>query len=44
VRTTLLPLGCYEPARCASLEAMEAQILASSANPEEAEATPLPPD
>lgn len=40
VRTTLFPLGCYEPARFASQEEMEAQILAWSANPEEAEAIP----
>lgn len=38
VRTTLFPLGCYEPARFASQEEMEAQILAWSANPEESEA------
>ena len=40
VRTTLCPLGCYEPARFASQEEMEAQILTWSANPEETEATP----
>ena len=35
VRTTLFPLGCYEPKRFESLEEMEQQILAWSANPEE---------
>ena len=35
VRTTLFPLGCYEPKRFASSDEMEEQILAWSANPEE---------
>ena len=35
IRTTLFPLGCYEPERFASVDEMEEQILAWSANPEE---------
>ncbi|MDQ3681240.1 MAG: NADH:flavin oxidoreductase [Actinomycetota bacterium] len=37
IRTTLFPLGCYEPRRFDSLDEMEAQILAMSGRPIEHE-------
>ena len=42
VRTTLFPLGCYEPERFASPEEMEAQILGWSANSAELPEIPRP--
>ncbi|MGI8777772.1 MAG: hypothetical protein ACR2LJ_10425 [Acidimicrobiales bacterium] len=43
IRTTLFPLGCYEPLRFDSQGAMEAQILDWSARPDLDETLPWDP-
>ncbi|MCA1657107.1 MAG: hypothetical protein LC713_05290, partial [Actinobacteria bacterium] len=44
IRTTLFPLGCYEPLRFDSTDAMEAQIIDWSARPDLEEPLPWDPD
>jgi 2,4-dienoyl-CoA reductase (NADPH2) len=44
IRTTLFPLGCYEPLRFDSQDAMEAQIIDWSARPDLDEPLPWDPD
>ncbi|HJP64871.1 MAG TPA: NADH:flavin oxidoreductase [Actinomycetota bacterium] len=43
IRTTLFPLGCYEPARFRSSDEMEAQVLDWSARPDIADPLPWDP-
>jgi len=44
IRTTLFPLGCYEPLRFDSQDAMEAQIIDWSARPDLEDVLPWDPD